>query len=93
MIDRWRQELETRLEALRTAVDQGDDVERERVAHALKGASSLFGSNGLTERCAALEKVEDPAAAGLLLDDVEAEADTLSSALATWQEARPVAER
>ena len=70
-------ELDARLESLRTAVDQGDDEERERVAHALKGASSLFGSNGLTERCAALEKVADPAAAGLLLDDVEVEADTL----------------
>ncbi len=64
LIDRWRDELDARLESLRTAVDQGDDEERERVAHALKGASGLFGSNGLTERCAALEKVADPGGGG-----------------------------
>ena len=88
LINRWRLELETRLDALRAAVNQGDDAERERVAHALKGASGIFGAQALVDHCAALETVSEQGAARLLLHRVEAEADVVSAWLADWQARR-----
>ncbi|MDP9426112.1 MAG: Hpt domain-containing protein [Actinomycetota bacterium] len=55
-----------RLEALRTALDEGDARRVKEVSHALKGSSSNMGASRMAEICARLEE------AGTLGDLIEA---------------------
>jgi CheY-like chemotaxis protein len=76
------------LTALRKAVEEGDALSVEGIAHTLRGGSGYVGARQMAQICAQLEGVgasRDLAPARRLLDSLEDEFQSVRSALEGWQ--------
>jgi HPt (histidine-containing phosphotransfer) domain-containing protein len=51
LVDAFRAQLGSSVAELQRAIDAGDDAERRRLAHGLKGSSATMGANRLQRLC------------------------------------------
>jgi PAS domain S-box-containing protein len=89
LVGTFLEDAPRQLEALRTAVAQGDGPTARRAAHTLKSTAAAFGATALSDLCRELEELArdgDVEAAAPLVARVESEYATVASALEAVRE-------
>jgi two-component system, sensor histidine kinase and response regulator len=59
LVENWLQDTPLRLEELMSLAGGGDQITLKRVAHSLKGSSSLFGLSRISQLCHEMEQLAD----------------------------------